>query len=64
MPLEKTHPITIRVSQELLNEIDELTPDRRACRERFVMDAVQAYLGHSENVIYKHAEAKLMSSHR
>ena len=50
----KTHPITIRVSAEMLNEIDSRTPDRRrACRERFVMDALEAYLGHPENVVYK-----------
>ena len=50
----KTHPITIRVSRETLNEIDSLIPDRRRiCRERYVMDAVEAYLGHPENVFYK-----------
>jgi hypothetical protein len=52
-PEPKTHPITIRVSTKMLNEIDSRTPDRRrVCRERFVMDAVEAYLGHPENVVY------------
>jgi metal-responsive CopG/Arc/MetJ family transcriptional regulator len=50
----KTHPIAIRVSIDMLNEIDTLIPDRRrVCRERFLMDAVEAYLGHPENVFYK-----------
>lgn len=56
-----THPITIRVSTEMLDEIDALLPDRRrACRERFVMDAVLAYLGHREKVVYKDIEAELL----
>jgi len=49
----KTHPITIRVSTDLLNEIDEHTPDRRrVCRKQFVMDALQAYLRHPEKAVY------------
>ena len=45
----KTYPITIRVSTEMLNEIDSRTPDRRrVCQERFGMDAL-----HSDNVVYK-----------
>ena len=49
----KTHPITIRVSTETLNDIDWRLPDRRrSCRERFLLDALEAYLGHPENVYY------------
>ena len=51
--LDKTHPITIRVSIEMLNEIDNRTPDRRRiCRQRFLLDALETYLGHPENVVY------------
>jgi len=54
MPQEKTHPITIRVSIERLNDIDSRLPDRRrACRERFLMDALEAYLGHPERIFYR-----------
>ena len=49
----KTHPITIRVSTETLNDIDSRLPDRRrVCREQYLLDALQAYLGHHENIYY------------
>jgi hypothetical protein len=51
MDKEKLNPITISVSSEMLNEIDSRTPDRRVCRERFLMDDLEAYLGHPERVV-------------
>jgi hypothetical protein len=54
VPEERTHPITIRVSTETLNEIDSRTPDRRrACREQYVMDALETYLGRPERAVYR-----------
>jgi hypothetical protein len=44
----KTHPITIRISDELFREIDDRAPDRRpACRARYVLDVLETYIfGH------------------
>jgi len=57
---DKTHPITIRVSTDTLNEIYEHTPDRRRpCRERFLMDALETYLGHLEKMVYKNNRVQL-----
>jgi hypothetical protein len=62
MTEEKTHPITIRVSTEVLNDIDSRTPDRRrVCRETFLMDALQTYLGHPENVVYHDKDGRYQS---
>ena len=38
----------------MLNDIDSRLPDRtRVCRERYLLDALEAYLGHPEKVFYK-----------
>jgi len=57
MSESKTHPITIRVSAETLNDIDSRIPDRRrACREQFLRDALETYLGHPDEVVYHRDE--------
>ena len=43
----------------MLNKIDKRTPDRRrVCRERFLLDALETYLGHPENVVYRLKDAQ------
>ena len=44
---DKTHAITIRVSTQMLGEIDSRIPGhRKNKREQFILDAVESYLRH------------------
>ncbi len=50
---DKTHPITIRVSTQMLNEIDSHIPGNgKIQREQFVLDALKAYLGHRDKASF------------
>jgi metal-responsive CopG/Arc/MetJ family transcriptional regulator len=64
MTNDKTHPITIRISSEMLNQIDSRIPDRRrVCRERFVLDAVEAYLARALAAEHRGVPVKMQPSH-
>jgi hypothetical protein len=46
---DRTHAITIRVSTQMLSEIDSrIAGHRKLQRERFVLDALESYLRHRE----------------
>ena len=46
---DKTHAITIRISTQMLSEIDSHIPGhRRNKREQFILDVLESYLGHRE----------------